>query len=137
MLRSARVSLTRRSPGDDEGRFAVGKKGARRSRANVKGSERESSSIARPRFDPAEGVLVAGYRGANPTAVGRYLAGQQSSGERGELSRAAVRRQRMSEVGSSGEASSADGRGRSAAARVAPKVPTARCAGRDGPKLSR
>jgi hypothetical protein len=32
----ARVSLTRRSPGDDGSRFAVGEKGAGRARANVK-----------------------------------------------------------------------------------------------------
>jgi hypothetical protein len=54
----ARVSLTRRSTGDDGGRFAVGEKGAGRARANVKGSACEPASIARSEIEPAEGVLV-------------------------------------------------------------------------------
>jgi hypothetical protein len=56
----ARVSLTRRSPGDDGGRFAVGEKGAGQARANVKGSACEPAAIARSEIEPAEGVLVPG-----------------------------------------------------------------------------
>lgn len=52
------VSLMRRPFPDEEGRFAVGEKGAGRARANVTGSACESASAARSEIEPAEGVLV-------------------------------------------------------------------------------
>ena len=137
----ARVSLTRRSTRYDEGRFAVGERVRGERKRTLKGARASLLRSQGRRSSQRKASWVWVCRGANPTMakpnpgrVGFQWKRAWSapfparSGDRG--------RQRS---GLSGEASSADGRRRSAAAAVAPPqgVSPACCTGRDRPKLSR